>query len=103
MTSRAVVGAVLVSALTGWCGSAAADPLDNVSGTEGWERVVGVDYEAEWRHWRAARRQWREARRELRLQRLRNRRLARVLRRARILQRGSGKETERARKREHRR
>lgn len=57
-------------------------PLDRISGTEGWRDVVGVDTEAEWKTWYDGRKKWRSSRRAMRLERARNRYLARILARA---------------------
>jgi hypothetical protein len=57
-------------------GASEVDPLDRVSGTEGW-RVGAVESRAEeWTEWYSARRAWREATRDSRLQRQRNQGLA---------------------------
>jgi hypothetical protein len=58
-----------------------ADALDEVTGTEGWNAPVKIDeHKLEWQDWYRCRVVWRRALRDLRLQRARNRRLARLLR-----------------------
>ncbi len=61
---------------------AASDPLDKVSGTEGWERAGPEDLEAEWKDWYRGRVEWRRASRELRVQRVVSQRLAAILERS---------------------
>jgi hypothetical protein len=59
--------------------SAAADPLDRVTGTEGWKVRVPENIKLEWRDWYRARVGWRKAARDLRVQRTRSLRLAALL------------------------
>ncbi|MCA9673287.1 MAG: hypothetical protein KC503_47180 [Myxococcales bacterium] len=82
--ARVVVAALLAAAVLSLSAPAvrAGDPLDKVSGTEDWNQVVGVDIEREWRTWYSGRRKWRRARAAMRLERARNRYLARILARA---------------------
>jgi len=53
------------------------DPLDKVTGTEGWSRAPESP-EAEWKEWLRGRRAWRRGGRELRVQRAISERLARL-------------------------
>jgi hypothetical protein len=74
----AAAGALLL--LAG--GAQAADPLDRVSGTEGWKVGLPESIGDELKDWYRARISWRKAGRELRVQRTRSRRLAQLITRS---------------------
>jgi hypothetical protein len=60
---------------------ASGDPLDKITGTEGWSSGKPENISSEWKDWYRCRISWRKATRELRIQRLKSRRLAKMLRR----------------------
>lgn len=60
---------------------ASGDPLDKITGTEGWSSGKTENIESEWKSWYRYRISWRKSARELRVQRLKSRRLAQMLRR----------------------
>jgi hypothetical protein len=59
-----------------------ADPLDKVSGTEGWAHAGPENVELEWKDWFRARVAWRRASREMRVQRVVSLRLSKLLERS---------------------
>lgn len=84
MTSKIVlllVGVAVSCANAVGCvhGSSEVDPLDRVSGTEGWSVEAVESRSGEWADWFSARQAWRKATRDARLQRQRNQRLAGVI------------------------
>jgi hypothetical protein len=62
-------------------GETQGDPLDRVTGTEGWSSGKAESISSEWKDWYRCRISWRKAARELRIQRLKSRRLAQMLKR----------------------
>lgn len=66
----------------GGAADASGDPLDKLTGTEGWSTKKSESLSFEWKDWYRCRIGWRKASRELRLQRLKSRRLAQMLRRS---------------------
>lgn len=68
--------------LLGGAVEASGDPLDKVTGTEGWSSGKAESISVEWKDWYRCRISWRKAARELRVQRLKSRRLAQMLRRS---------------------
>jgi hypothetical protein len=77
---RSILHALCLAAAGLLVGSGAAgDPLDKVTGTEGWEHAGPEDVEAEWKDWYRGRVELRRASREIRVQRVVSQRLAKLL------------------------
>lgn len=75
---RGVAGLLLAGGLLA-AAPAGADPLDQLTGMENWNKTGVAHVSDEWKDWRRLRGQWREARRDIRLQRAISQRLARLL------------------------
>jgi hypothetical protein len=83
MSRWMTVSIVCVFLLGSLWGSAQADPLDRISGTEHWRGGGNKSDKQEWADWLRARIAWRKAKRMLLLERARNLHLARLRKRGR--------------------
>jgi len=75
-----ILGALILVALALAATPVLADPLDQVTGMEGWGKTDGRTACDEWKEWRRLRGQWRSGCREGRVQRRIYLRLTRLLR-----------------------